>query len=57
MLVFSVVRDNQLNICKLINEGKGIAYKEFPILEFDESRVAIIEATNFIKPKPGQVSI
>ncbi|WP_136605651.1 hypothetical protein [Paenibacillus dokdonensis] len=32
-------------------ESKKIDNKEFPILEFDESRVAIIEATNFIKPK------
>ncbi|MFS0856741.1 nucleoside phosphorylase [Paenibacillus taichungensis] len=32
-------------------ESKKIDSKEYPILEFDESRVAIIEATNFIKPK------
>ncbi|MBQ4898733.1 nucleoside phosphorylase [Paenibacillus sp. Marseille-P2973] len=32
-------------------ESKKIDTKEFPILEFDETRVAIIEATNFIQPK------
>ncbi|MED5016770.1 hypothetical protein P9847_05565 [Paenibacillus chibensis] len=32
-------------------ESKKIDSKEFPILEFDESRLAIIEATHFIKPK------
>lgn len=32
-------------------ESKAIDKKEFPILEFDETRAAIIEATNFIQPK------